>query len=96
MATDISLLTRRVEETAISAHVLEEMGIKPMNIAITPKYATIFVSYTAAVDQLAGKLCGDTFIKGNRYAVYQADMNNVCIKWLVPDFDAQKTAKQVH
>ena len=92
----ISLLTRRAEEIAISAHMLEERGIKPKNISITENYALICVDFTPAVKKLKGASCGATCVKGNWFFVFQVIINNVIVKWLEPYFDAQATAKKVH
>lgn len=92
----ISLLTRRAEEIAISAHMLEERGIKPSRIAITENYGLIFVNFTPAVKKLKGQSCGSTCVNGNWFVVFQVVINNVIVKWLEPYFDAQRAAKKVH
>lgn len=92
----ISLLTRRAEEVAITAHFLEKIGIKPVSISITENYALIFISQTPPVKKVRGQTVGSTYVKGNLFVVHQALVNNVVVKWLTPYFDAQKTAQKVH
>lgn len=92
----ISLLTRRAEEVAITAHFLEEIGIKPVSISITENYALIFISQTPPSKKVPGQTVGSTYVKGNLFVVHQALLNNVVVKWLSPYFDAQKTAQKVH
>lgn len=92
----ISLLTRRAEEVAITAHFLEERDIKPMRVDINENYALIVVRYTPAVKTLRGVSCGATCVAGAWFSVFQVMMNNVIVKWLEPYFDAQATAKKVH
>ena len=94
--TSISLLTRRAEELAMSAHMLEERGIKPKSLAITENYALILVNYTPAVKKLQGQSCGCTCVAGNWFLVFQVMINNVIVKWLEPYFDPQATVKKVH
>lgn len=94
-ATDISLLTRRAEEVAICAHMLEERGIKPVSIAITNHYALICID-AAKTQRLGGKPAGCTWVNGGLFVVYQTEINNVLVKWLVPHFDAQHITKKVH
>lgn len=92
----ISLLTRRAEEVAITAHFLEEMGIKPVSISITENYALICINQAPPAKKVLGRTVGSTYVKGNLFIVHQALVNNVVVKWLSPYFEAQKTAKQVH
>lgn len=92
----ISLLTRRAEEVAITAHFLEEMGIKPASISITETYALIFINQTPPARKIIGQTVGSRYVKGNLFVVHQALVNNVFVKWLSPYFDAQNAAKKVH
>lgn len=92
----ISLLTRRAEEVAMCAHHLEEMGIKPVSISITENYALIFINCTPSAKKVRGQSVGTTYVKGNYFIVFQALIDNVIVKWLVPYFDAQQAAKKVH
>jgi hypothetical protein len=92
----ISLLTRRAEEVAMCAHALEEMGIKPMSISITENYALIQINRTPPARKITGQSVGSRCVKGRLFVVYQALVNNVIVKWLVPYFDAQAAAKKVH
>lgn len=92
----ISLLTRRAEEVAITAHYLEEIGIKPVSISITESYAIIYINQVPPAKKILGKTTGSTYVKGNLFVVHQAVVNNVFVKWLTPYFDAQATAKKVH
>ena len=95
-ANVISLLTRRAEEVAITAHLLEEMDIKPVSISITESYAIIYINKIPSPKKIQGKTTGSTYVKGNLFVVNQAVVNNVFVKWLTPYFDAQATAKKVH
>lgn len=93
---NISLLTRRAEEVAICAHLLEEIGIKPVSISITENYALIFINSIPSPKKIQGKTVGSTYVKGNLFIVHQALVNNVYVKWLSPYFDAPQAAKKVH
>lgn len=92
----ISLLTRRAEEAAMCAHFLDEIGIKPVSITIHENYALICINRTPPIKKVQGQPVGTTCVKGNYFNVYQAMVDNVIVKWLVPYFDAQATAKKVH
>jgi hypothetical protein len=92
----ISLLTRRAEEVAICAHLLEEIGIKPVSISITENYALILINKVPPARKIPGNTVGSTYVKGSLFVVHQALVNNVFVKWLTPYFDAQQAAKKVH
>lgn len=89
-------LAQRALDTASTIQMLHEGGYKILDMRITKNDASIQIEFSPKTKKLRGTSCGSTYIHNATYAVYQADVNGVLVRWLEPYFDAKASAKKVH
>lgn len=96
MQKEKSQLALQAFNVVACVDALEKEGFTVQAINVTESFSQVLLKYQPAVKRLHGIDRGVIGGKGGRYLMKQIKLCGVHVQWLVPYFDAQQSAKEVH